>query len=253
LGRHLFHGHPVMGPSPDHPAIPSSQDRSSNRLSISFSPKSRGTPLPSPRRLSPTADEPSSSVLSGPDRPPLPTRAATPTSELDRNSSCGFSLSRHTLSEDLNYSAPSSIYSASRPNTSHDRNESIYSSEYLSTSTRRLSIASGSSSSSLAKRPSPPQSPTSERDRNSSSTFSLSRHTLSEDLNHSTPSSIFSASRPNSSHDRNQSIYTSEYLSTSTRRLSIASGPSHSSSSSLAERPSLPQPVTSASSAILVS
>ena len=163
----------VMGYSQDHPAIPSPQDRSSNGLSIPFSPKSHGSPLTSPRRLSPTADEPSSlpspSILAGPDRPPLPTRASTlgSTSELDHNPSFASSLPKHSRSEDLNHSAPSSTFvSASRPNTpgssSHDRNQPSFTSEHLSTSSRRLSAASGSShstSSSPADRP--PQSVTS--------------------------------------------------------------------------------------------
>ncbi|KAN0105107.1 RhoGAP domain containing protein [Russula decolorans] len=118
----------VMGYSQDHPAIPSSQDHPSNGLSIPFSPKSHDSPLQSPRRLSPTADEP----------------------ELDHNSYSASSLPKHSRSEDLNHSAPSStLLSASRPNTpgssSHDRNQPFSTSEHLSTSSRRLSAASGSS------------------------------------------------------------------------------------------------------------
>ena len=157
----------VMGYSQDHPAIPSpsSQDHSSNGLSIPFSPKSHGSPLQSP-----TADEPSSlpssSFLSGTDRPLLPTRASTlgSTSELDHNSYSASSLPKHSRSEDLNHSTPSStLLSASRPNTpgssSHDRNQPSSTSEHLSTSSRRLSVASGSShstSSSPAENRPPP-------------------------------------------------------------------------------------------------
>jgi hypothetical protein len=157
----------VMGYSQDHPAIPSSQ---SNGLSIPVSPKSHGSPLQSPRRLSPTTDEPSSlpssSILSGPDRPPLPTRASTlgSTSELDHHSYSVSSLPKHSRSEDLNHSTPSStLLSASRPNTpgssSHDRNHPSSTLEHLSTSSRRLSAASGSShsnsSSPVESRPPP--------------------------------------------------------------------------------------------------
>jgi hypothetical protein len=145
----------VMGYSQDHPAIPSSQDHSSNGLSIPFFPKSHGSPLQSPR-LSPTADEPSSlpspSILSGPARPPLPTRASTlgSTSELNHNSYSASSLPKHSHSEDLNHSASSStVLSASRPHTpgssSHDRHQPSSTLEHLSTSSRRLSAASGSS------------------------------------------------------------------------------------------------------------
>lgn len=159
----------VMGYSQDHPAIPSSQDHSSNGLSIPFSPKSHGSPLQSPRR-SPTADEPSSlpssSILSGPDRPPLPTRASTlgSTSELGHNSYSASSLPKHSRSEDLNHSTPSStLLSTSRPNTpgssSHDRTQASSTLEHLSTSSRRLSAASGSShstsSSPVENRPPP--------------------------------------------------------------------------------------------------
>lgn len=163
----------VMGYSQDHPAIPSSQDHSSNGLSIPFSPKSNGSPLQSPQ-LSPTADEPSSlpssSILSGPDRPALPTRASTlgSTSELNHNSYSASSLPVHSRSEDLNHSIPSStILSTSRPNTpgssSHDRNQPSFTSEHLSTSSRRLSAASGSShsTSSSPAENRPPQSVTS--------------------------------------------------------------------------------------------
>jgi len=146
----------VMGYSQDHPAIPS-QDHSSssNGLSIPFSPKSHGSPLQSPRRLSPVTDEPSSlpslSILSGPDRPSLPTRASTlgSASELDHKSYSDSSLPKHSRSEDLNHSTPSPAFlSASRPNTpgssSHDRTlPSSY--EHLGTSSRRLSGASASS------------------------------------------------------------------------------------------------------------
>ncbi len=145
-----------MGYSQDRPAIPSSQDHTPNGLSIPFSPKSPGSPLQSPRRLSPTSDEPSSlpssSILSGPDRPPLPTRASTlgSTSELDYNSYSASSLPKHSRSEDLNHSVPSSTFlSASRPNTpgssAHDRNQPSFTSEHLGTSSKRLSAASGSS------------------------------------------------------------------------------------------------------------
>jgi hypothetical protein len=160
----------VMGYSQDHPAIPSSRDHSSNGLSIPVSPKSHGSPLQSPRRLSPTADEPSSlpssSILSGPDRPHLPTRASTlgSASELNHNSYSASSLPKHSLSEDLNHSTPSStLLSASRPNTpgstSHDRNQPSFTSEHLSISSGRLSAASGSShstsSSPVENRPPP--------------------------------------------------------------------------------------------------
>ena len=146
----------VMSYSQDHPAI-LSQDHpsSSNGLSISFSQKSHGSPLQSPRRLSPTPDEPSSlpshSILSGPDRPPLPTRASTlgSASELDHKSHSDPSLPKHSRSEDLNHSNPSPAFlSASRPNTpgssSHDRTHPS-SSDYLNTSARRLSGTSASS------------------------------------------------------------------------------------------------------------
>ena len=145
----------VMSYSQDHPAIPSlDHSPSPNGLSIPFSPKSHGSPLQSPRRLSPTPDEhsslPSLSVLSGPDRPSLPTRASTlgSASELDHRSSDP-SLPKHSRSEDLNHSAPSPAFlSASRPNTpgssSHDRTQPS-SSEHLNTSARRLSGTSASS------------------------------------------------------------------------------------------------------------
>lgn len=160
----------VMGYSQDHPAIPSPDpSSSSNGLSIPFSPKSHGSPLQSPRRLSPAADEPSSlpspSVLSGPDRPSLPTRASTlgSASELDHKSYSDPSLPKHSRSEDLNHSAPSPAFlSASRPNTP---GSSLYgrtqpsSSEHLGISARRLSGASGSShstsSSPVESRPPP--------------------------------------------------------------------------------------------------
>ena len=128
-----------------------STDRSPNELTIPSSHKSHRSPLPSPRRLSPTADElfslPSSSVLSRPDRPPhnhVSTLGST--SELDRNSSSGFSLSSCSSKEDLNESSrTSTFFSASRRNGSHDRNQSTDTLEDLSTSTKRLTVASGSS------------------------------------------------------------------------------------------------------------
>jgi len=151
-----------MGYSQDPPAIPS-QDRSpsTNALVIPFSPKFHGSPHQSPRRLSPAADEPSSlpspSILSGSDRPSLPTRASTlgSASELDHNSYSDPSLPKYSRSEDLNHSSTSTFtspsppfLSTSRPNTpgssSRDRNQPS-SSDHLGTSTRRLSGASGSS------------------------------------------------------------------------------------------------------------
>jgi hypothetical protein len=149
-----------MGYSQDHPAIPS-QDRSAstNGLVIPFSPKFHGSPRQSPRRLSPAADEPSSlpspSILSGSDRPSLPTRASTlgSASELDHKSYSDPSLPKYSRSEDLNHSStfvsPSPLFlSTSRPNTpgssSRDRNQPS-SSDHLGTSSRRLSGASGSS------------------------------------------------------------------------------------------------------------
>jgi hypothetical protein len=147
----------VMGYSQDPPAIPS-QDRSpsTNGLVITFSPKFHGSPRQSPR---PAADEPSSlpspSILSGSDRPSLPTRASTlgSASELDHKSYSDPSLPKYSRSEDLNHSStftsPSPPFlSTSRPNTpgssSRDRNQPS-SSEHLGTSSRRLSGASGSS------------------------------------------------------------------------------------------------------------
>lgn len=149
-----------MGYSQDPPAIPS-QDRSpsTNGLVIPFSPKFHGSPRQSPRRLSPAADEPSSlpspSVLSGSDRPSLPTRASTlgSASELDHKSYSDPSLPKYSRSEDLNHSSTFTspfppFLSTSRPNTpgssSRDRNHPS-SSEHLGTSSRRLSGASGSS------------------------------------------------------------------------------------------------------------
>jgi hypothetical protein len=153
----LWHPHSMaMDYSQDHPATPSSQgDHSPNGLSIPFSPNSHGSPLQSPRR-SPAVDEPSSlpssSILSGPDRPFLPTRASTlgSTSELDHSSHVPSSLPKHSFSEDLNHFAPSTtLLSASRPNTpgssSHDRSQPSSTSEHLGTSYRRQSAASGSS------------------------------------------------------------------------------------------------------------
>ncbi len=139
----------VMGYSPS-----SQGDHSPNGLSIPFSPNSHGSPLQSPR--SPAVDEPSSlpssSILSGPDRPFLPTRASTlgSTSELDHNSYAASSLPKHSFSEDLNHSAPSTtLLSASRSNTpgssSHDRYQPSSTPEHLGTSYRRQSAASGSS------------------------------------------------------------------------------------------------------------
>jgi len=163
-----------MGYSQDHPAIPS-QERSSpsNGLLIPFSPRSHGSPRQSPRRLSPAADEPSSlpspSILSGSDRPPLPTRASTlgSASELDYKSYSDPSLPKYSRSEDLNHSStfisPSPPFlSASRPTTPGSSSRDRYqpsSSEYLGTSSRRLSGASGSShstSSSPAENRPPP-------------------------------------------------------------------------------------------------
>jgi hypothetical protein len=151
-----------MGYSQDHPAIPSQDHPSStNGLSIPLSLRPHASPRQSPRRLSPAADEPSSlpspSVLSGLDRPFLPTRASTLGSahELDNKSSSDPSLPKYSRSEDLNHTsvltAPSpSFLSASRPTTpgssSRDRNPPS-SFEYSSTSTRRLSGASVSSQS----------------------------------------------------------------------------------------------------------
>jgi hypothetical protein len=150
---------PVMGYSQDHPAVPS-QDYSSsttNGLRIPFSPRSQSSPHQSPRRLSPAADEPSSlpspSLLSGSERPSLPTRASTlgAESELDHKTYSDPSLPKYSRSEDLSHSstfaAPSpSFLTTSRPNTpgssSRDRNQP-FSSEHLSS--RRLSGASGSS------------------------------------------------------------------------------------------------------------
>ena len=149
---------PVMGYSQDQPSVPS-QDHSSfstNGLRIPFSPMSHGSPHQSPRRLSPAIDEPSSlpspSLLSGSERPPLPTRASTlgSESELDPKSHSDPSLPKYSRSEDLNHSsifaAPSpSFLTTSRPNTpgssSRDRNQPSPS-EHLG---RRLSGASGSS------------------------------------------------------------------------------------------------------------
>lgn len=147
-----------MGYSQDHP-VPS-QDHSSfssNGLRIPFSLMSHGSPHQSPRRLSPAIDEPSSlpspSLLSGSERPSLPTRASTlgSESELDPKSHSDPSLPKYSRSEDLNHSsttfaAPSlSFLTTSRPNTpgssSRDRNQPSPS-EHLG---RRLSGASGSS------------------------------------------------------------------------------------------------------------
>ena len=147
----------VMGYSQDHSLI-SSQDRSESTtgLFIPLSPKSHGSPRQSPRRLSPAPDEPSSlpspSLLSGLERPSLPTRASTlgSANELDHKSYSDPSLPKHSRSEDLNHSsAPSSVFlSASRPatpgNSSRDRNQPSPS-EHLSTLTRRLSGTSASS------------------------------------------------------------------------------------------------------------
>ena len=151
-----------MGYSQDPPAN-LAQDRSvpTNGLVIPFSPRSHGSPRHSPRRLSPATDEPSSlpspSILSGSDRPSLPTRASTlgSASELDHKSYSYSdpSLPKYSRSEDLNHSStftsPSQPFlSTSRPHTprssSRDRNQPS-SSEHLGTSSRRVSGASGSS------------------------------------------------------------------------------------------------------------
>jgi len=151
-----------MGYSQDHPAVPS-QDHSSfssNGLRIPFSAKSYGSPHQSPRRLSPAADEPSSlpspSLLSGSERPSLPTRASTlgSESELDPRSYSDPSLPKYSRSEDLNhasaFAAPSpSFLTTSRPTTpgssSRDRNQPSSFEHLGNTSSRRLSGASGSS------------------------------------------------------------------------------------------------------------
>ncbi|KAI9464264.1 hypothetical protein F5148DRAFT_187508 [Russula earlei] len=151
----------AMGFSQDHPAIPT-QDRpsSSNGLLIPLSPKSYGSPRQSPRRISPATDEPSSlpttSILSGSERPPPPPRASTLGSadELDYKPRSDPSSFKYSRSEDLNHSpaitssSSPAFLSTSRPNTpgssSRDRNQPS-SSENLGTSAKRRSVASASS------------------------------------------------------------------------------------------------------------
>ncbi|KAI0272572.1 hypothetical protein BC834DRAFT_353587 [Gloeopeniophorella convolvens] len=152
-----------MGFSQDQPATlsrPLDLAPPTNGISIPLTPDSFESPLPSPH--SPTDDsEPLSSQPfapsnRGPDRPSLPTRASTlgSANELNHNRvHPDVPVPSHSRSEDLNHSsafaAPSPAFlSPSRPTTpgsgSHDRNAPS-SSEYLDTSTKRLSGTSASS------------------------------------------------------------------------------------------------------------
>ena len=171
----------VISYSQDHPAIPSPDHSPSfNRSSIPFS---HGSPLQSPRRLSPASGE-----SSGPDQPSSSTRASILglASERDSNTCSDSVSSKHSFSEDLNNYPPTPpFFSASRSNSSDsgslNYNQPV--SPPLLTRASELGSTSGP-------------------DHNSSSDYFLSEqseHSFSEDLNSSAPSqAFFWAGRPSS-------------------------------------------------------